>query len=111
SDHDEIAIAALTPGVAEGVGFAVHGRVAMLHAPVVAGSKQAAVDIKDGRADRDATFRQALARFSECDSQHGCVIHPSPRKPLTSIVSPARAQCRLWPAATDSERVLQERGN
>src|SRR5688572_5783363 len=35
-DHDGVAVAALPSGLAEGVGLAVHGRVALLHAAIVA---------------------------------------------------------------------------
>jgi len=38
----------------------------MLHAPVVTGSKQAAVGIEDGGAYRNASFGQPFAGLSEC---------------------------------------------
>ena len=46
SDHDEIAIAALASGVAEGIGFAVHGGIAILHAPVMTSADEMAVASK-----------------------------------------------------------------
>src|SRR3546814_2723652 len=42
-DHDGVAIAALAAGLAEGVGFAVHGRDASLNGGAVAAAEQAAV--------------------------------------------------------------------
>src|SRR5262249_44707328 len=63
SDHDEIAIAALPPGVSESIGLAVHGWVAMLHAPVVPGSEQAAFGIEDGGANGNAAFGQPFTGF------------------------------------------------
>src|SRR3546814_3350764 len=38
-DHDGVAIAALAAGLAEGVGFAVHGRGAFLHPAIVAAAE------------------------------------------------------------------------
>src|SRR3546814_730213 len=62
-DHDGVAIAALAAGLAEGVGFAVHGRVAFLYAAIVAAAEQAAVLVIERSADRDAAFGQAGAGF------------------------------------------------
>src|SRR5690606_4605288 len=62
-DHDGVPVAALAAGLAEGVGFAVHGRVAFLHAAVVAAAEQGAVVAVQRGANRDAAFGQALAGF------------------------------------------------
>ena len=74
SDHGEFAVAALAAGVAEGVGFSVEGRIAKLHAAIVAGAKESAAFIENGGADGDATFGESFAGFGESDCEHGGVI-------------------------------------
>src|SRR3546814_14496004 len=64
-DHDRVAVAALAAGLAEGVGFAVHGRVAFLHAAVAAAAEQADVLVIERRADRAAAFGPAGATSEE----------------------------------------------
>src|SRR5690606_33255561 len=59
-DHDGVAVGALAAGLAEGVGFAVHGRIVFLYAAVVAAAEQGAVAGEQRGADRDATFGEAL---------------------------------------------------
>src|SRR3546814_12143594 len=60
-DHDGVAIAALAAGLEEGVGFAGHGRVAFLHAAIVAAAEPAAVLVIGTSADREAAFGTAGA--------------------------------------------------
>ena len=69
-DHDFVTIGALTPGAAEGIGFAVDGGIVILDAAVVAASQEVSLEIEQGRADRYAALREALASFGEGDMQH-----------------------------------------
>ncbi len=64
-DHGELAITALASGVAEGVGFAVERRIAILHAAVATGAEQLSAGIENRGADRNASFGKALAGFSD----------------------------------------------
>src|SRR5580692_8877722 len=74
-DHNEVAITALTPGIAEGVGFAVDRGIALLHATVVAGTdKLTGGGVEDCGADGDTAFGEARARFLQRNGEHGRVI-------------------------------------
>src|SRR5262249_7937670 len=55
-DHDRVAIASLPAGIAESVGLAVHRRVVLLDAPVVASPEQPALGVEERAADRDAAL-------------------------------------------------------
>src|ERR1700691_264829 len=68
--QDEVAVAGLAACGAEGVGFAVHGRVAVLYQAVAACAEQDAVGAEDGPADRDAAFGKSNASLFERDSEH-----------------------------------------
>lgn len=59
------------PGGPEGGSLAVHRRVAVLDAAVVATSEQGSVPIEQGGPDRDAAFDPAEARFLEGDGRSG----------------------------------------
>jgi len=72
-DHDFVAVGAMTPGLAERIGLAVNRRVAMLNPTIVPAAEKLAVLAEEGRADGNATFRQALPRFFNRDAQHGVV--------------------------------------
>lgn len=74
SDHDGVLVAALTAGLAEGIGFAMHGRIVFLHAAVVTTAEQAPVVVIQRRADRDAAFGQALAGFGNGGVEQGAVV-------------------------------------
>ena len=69
-DHDQVAIAFLSPGTAKSVGFAVHAGVALLHAAIVAPAEQIAGSGKECRADGDSPFGQPGACFLKGDFQH-----------------------------------------
>ena len=73
-DHDQIAIAALAAGVAEGIGLSVHRRIAILHAAIVARTDQLSAGVKDRRADGNATFGQAFAGFGQGCGKHGGIV-------------------------------------
>src|SRR5580698_701125 len=74
-NHNKVAITSLAARVAEGVGFAVHGGIALLYATVVSGADEfPGGGVKDGGADGDATFGEAGAGFLQCDGEHGGVI-------------------------------------
>src|SRR5690606_9900250 len=72
--HDGVAVGALAPGLAEGIGLAVHGRIVFLHPAVVATAEQGAVAAEQGRADRDAALGEALAGFLDGNGQQAAVI-------------------------------------
>jgi hypothetical protein len=72
--HDGVAVAALPPGLAEGVGLRVHRGVVLLHAPVVAASEQLPLPVEHRCADRDAALGQAQARLGYGYVQHRLVI-------------------------------------
>ena len=57
--------------VAEGIGFAVDGRVVVLYAAIVAGGDEFAGVVEDGGTDGDAAFGEAFAGFGDGDGEHG----------------------------------------
>src|SRR5690606_23231461 len=73
-DHDRVAVGTLAAGLAEGVGFAMDGRVAFLHAAVVAAAEQGAVFAEQRRADGNSAFGQAKAGFGNGGGEHGAVV-------------------------------------
>src|SRR5690606_40934249 len=73
-DHDGVVVAALAAGLAESIGFAVHGWVAFLYAAVVAAAEQAAVFVVQRGADRDAAFGQSGAGLFEGGVEQRAVI-------------------------------------
>src|SRR5262249_14000216 len=75
-DHDLVAIASLAARFAKGVRLAMDGRVALLHAAVVAASEKLAVAVEERGADRNSTFGEPAARLLEGDVQKGSVVHP-----------------------------------
>src|SRR6202167_773172 len=71
-NYNKVAITALAAGVAECVRLAVHRGIALLHAAVAPGADELpGGGIEDGRADGDATFGKAGARFLQGDGEHG----------------------------------------
>ena len=69
-DHDLVAIGALAPCAAEGVGFTVDARVVLLNPSIVTSAQEASLGVKKSSADRNAAFGEALARFVQGDTQH-----------------------------------------
>src|SRR5712671_583171 len=69
-DHDLVAIGALAPCAAEGVGLTVDARVVLLNPPIVTSAQEISPGIKKGGADGDAAFGEALARFVYGDTKH-----------------------------------------
>ena len=69
-DHGEFAVAALAASVAEGVGFAVERRVAVLHAAIVAGTDEVSLFVENRGADGDAAFGEAFAGFGDGHGEH-----------------------------------------
>jgi hypothetical protein len=61
---------ALTTGTAESIGFSVDCGVVLLNTAVVAPAYQFSLTIEESGADRNAAFREALARFLDGDFQH-----------------------------------------
>src|SRR5262249_53273407 len=57
--HDLVAVAALPAGIAESVGFAMHRRVALLHAAVVTAARDATLRVGQAGADGNAALRMA----------------------------------------------------
>ena len=72
-DHDQVPVGMLAAGAAEGVGFTVDGRVALLDAAVVSATEQGAVFVKEGGSNGDAAFGEAEACFIEGDGKHVAV--------------------------------------
>jgi hypothetical protein len=72
-DHDFVAIAALTAGFAEGVGFSVDGGIALLDAAVVSAAEDLAIARKQCGADGNAAFGEAEVGFLDGDLQQGGV--------------------------------------
>ena len=73
-NHGQFAVAALAAGVAEGVGFSVHGWIAILYAAIVAGADESSLFIENGGADGDAAFGESFAGFGDGDGEHGVVV-------------------------------------
>ncbi len=73
-DEDQVGVAGLTAGGAEGVGFSVHGGVAVLHEAIATGAEQRAVEFEDGAADGDAAFGKADAGLFDGHFEHGVGI-------------------------------------
>ncbi len=69
-DHDLVAIGALAPRAAEGVGLTVDARVVLLNPPIMTSAQEISPGIKKGGADGDAAFGEALARFVYGDTKH-----------------------------------------
>lgn len=61
--ENQVAIGALAAGVSESVGLSVHGRVSILHPPIMASAEKLSVRIKDRSANRDTAFFQTLSGF------------------------------------------------
>ncbi len=70
-----VAIVGLATGFTKGVGFAVDGRVVVLHPAIAAASEQIAMSVEQRRADRYAAFIKTGLRFGERHSQHVCIVH------------------------------------
>lgn len=70
-DHNEVAVGALTSGVAEGVSLSVGGWVVVLDAAVVSRAQERAIGAEDRGSDGDASFGETLACFGDSDSEHG----------------------------------------
>jgi len=66
----QTSIAALASRVAEGIGFAMHGRVIVLYPAVTTRADELACGIKDRSSDRDASFGQPLMSFRQRHRQH-----------------------------------------
>ena len=62
-DHNKTAIAALAAGIAEGVRFAVHRGIGILHAAIVARTDEFSVAVENCSADGDTALGQASAGF------------------------------------------------
>ena len=75
--HDLVLVVSLAAGFAKGVGFAVDGGVAILHAAIVAAAEKPAVGIEQRGADRDPALGQALAGFADRNTQHLLMGHSS----------------------------------
>ena len=58
----------------KGIGFAVHGRIVLLYASIVAAAEQSAVAVIERGADRDASFDQADARLIDGGVEQGAVV-------------------------------------
>jgi hypothetical protein len=56
------------PGIPKGIRFGMDGRIVFLDPPVVATPEQAPLTVEEGRADRDAPFRESQLGFRNCDS-------------------------------------------
>ena len=52
----------------------MHGRIAFLHAAVVAAAEQAPVLVVERGADRNPAFGQALAGFGDGGGEQGAVV-------------------------------------
>jgi len=72
-DHDQVAIGSLPACVAEGVGFAMHGRIILLNAAVVSAAYEGSILLEKRCADGDSTFGEALTRFFDGDGEHRVV--------------------------------------
>ena len=73
-DHDEVAIAALAARIAKSVGFAVEGRVAELHAAIVARTEEDSFRAENRGADGDTAFRKTFASLRDGDCEEGGVV-------------------------------------
>jgi len=71
--HDQVAIAALSAGAAEGVRLAVDAWIALLHAAIVTAADQLAGAAKKGSSDWDAAFIETKAGFFKRHGQHAFV--------------------------------------
>ena len=67
--NDFVAIVALASGVAEGVGFGVHGGIVLLNTQVVATPEKFTVGIEKRCTDGNAAFGEADSRFGYGHSQ------------------------------------------
>src|SRR5579871_1172274 len=70
SDHNEVAIAFLAASAAEGIGFAMHAGVALLHPPVMPAAHEFAIAGEERGSDGDAALNQAIPRLFQCHCQH-----------------------------------------
>jgi hypothetical protein len=73
-NHNQIAIAALTPGAAKRIGFAVYARVALLHSTVAPAAYQFSRARKKCGPDRNSAFRKSHPRLFERHIQHPPVL-------------------------------------
>ncbi len=79
-DHDFVAIHALAACPPERIGFRMHRRIILLHAQVVSTPEEIAAGIEKRRADGNAAFSKADARFLEGDAEKRgsfSVVHAS----------------------------------
>ncbi len=74
SDHDQVAVAASPSRTAEGVGFAMQRRIAVLYSAVASGTDNSAVCVENRGADWNAALRQPYAGFRHRHRQHRSVI-------------------------------------
>jgi len=73
-DHDEVAVAALAAGAAEGVRFAVNAGVALLDAAIAAPAQHFTSLGEQRGADGDAPFVESGAGFFNSDGEHAGVV-------------------------------------
>src|SRR5208282_2226291 len=79
-DHDHVTVASLAPGVTEGIRFAVQGRIAVLHAAVVACSYETSGAIEDRGSDRKSALGAAFPGFSQRYRKHSVIGREAHRK-------------------------------
>lgn len=82
SDHDLVAVAALTPRLSKRVGFTMDRRVVLLNAAIVAAPEYRSIPVEECRPDRNPAFTQAEFGLFNGHIEHRLVIkfawHMSP---------------------------------
>ena len=87
----------LPAGIAKRVRFPVHGRIILLHAPVVPLANHPAIGIENCRTDWYSPFLQPLPRLLQSNPQHRRIVELYIHAISAGLLNPTQKSSTNWP--------------